>query len=63
MLARSHLIYFRKNVRVVYLEETKNSGNKNIRKYHVEGYSTIPFHWEFAAKIYKGGAEEDVVPC
>ena len=44
-------------MKVVYLEETKSGGNIDIRKRCVEGYSTILFHWEFVAKIHKGGTK------
>ena len=57
MLAAGHLIYFGKKVRVVYLGETKSGNNEDIKKFHIEGDPVIPIHWEFAAKIQKGGME------
>jgi hypothetical protein len=32
MLEGDHLIYFKKNVKVVYLEKAKSGGNENIRR-------------------------------
>jgi hypothetical protein len=38
------LIYFRENVKVVYLGEPKSGGNIDIRKCYIEGDSTISIH-------------------
>jgi hypothetical protein len=57
MLAGGHLIYFGDNVRVVYLGNTKSGNNEDIKKFYIEGGPVIPIHWEFVAKIQKGGTK------
>jgi hypothetical protein len=50
MLQGSHLIYFKENVKVVYMEKVNSGGNGDIRKYCMKASSSISKHWEFAAK-------------
>jgi hypothetical protein len=45
------VIYFGDNLRVVYLKETKNSGNGDIQKCRIKVDSAISIHLEFIAKI------------
>ena len=56
MLAGDLLIYFKENMRVVYLEETKNDSNKDV-KYCIESDLTVYVQWKFATKTQNGGTK------
>jgi hypothetical protein len=49
------LIYFGKNIRMVYLAKRKSGGNGDIKKCPIEGGSIIHIHCKFAAKMQKCG--------